>query len=74
MWVHDINLEREDKGEFSTLFHNLREDERRFYKYFRMTISSFDELLTIIKAYITKENTNYRFPISPEERLAITLR
>jgi len=52
----------------------LREDEKRFYIYYRMTIESFDNLLNMIRDSIKKEFTNYRNPISPVERLCITLR
>ncbi|KAJ8871809.1 hypothetical protein PR048_028149 [Dryococelus australis] len=52
----------------------LLADEQRFYVYFRMTKNSFDEILGMIETYISKEHTNYRGPIAPEERLAVTLR
>ncbi|CAH2006973.1 unnamed protein product [Acanthoscelides obtectus] len=52
----------------------LRLDEQRFYVYFRMTPGCFDEILNLVKDEIRKSDTNYREAISPEERLAITLR
>ena len=52
----------------------LRQDEKRFYIYFRMPSECFDEILNLIKEDITKKDTNYREVISAEERLAITLR
>lgn len=52
----------------------LRQDEKRFYKYFRMTSDCFDEILELIKSDICKNDTNYREAICPEERLAIALR
>ncbi|CAH1995266.1 unnamed protein product [Acanthoscelides obtectus] len=52
----------------------LRLDEQRFYVYFRMTPQCFDEILNLVKDEIRKSDTNYREAISPEERLAITLR
>ncbi|CAH1993203.1 unnamed protein product [Acanthoscelides obtectus] len=52
----------------------LRLDEQRFYVYFRMTQECFDEILNLVKDEIRKSDTNYREAISPEERLAITLR
>ena len=73
-WVHEINLECKDFGEFHTLMPELRQDEKRFYIYFRMPSECFDEILILIKEDITKKDTNYREAISAEERLAITLR
>lgn len=74
IWVHDINMARESKGEYHMLFQELRQHEERFYVYFRMTVDCFDELLELIKPDIKKQFTNYRRPIEPAERLAVTLR
>ncbi|XP_065837891.1 uncharacterized protein [Oscarella lobularis] len=49
-------------------------DHESFYKYFRMTPSRFDHLLSLIGPCITKESTTFRNSVSPGERLAITLR
>ena len=73
-WVHEINLERKDFGEFHTLMPELKQDEKRFYIYFRIPSECFDEVLNLIKEDITKMDTNYREAIPAEERLAITLR
>ena len=72
-WVHEINLERKDFGEFDTLMPELRKGEKLFYIYFRMPSECLDEILSLIKEDITKKDTNYREAISAE-RLAITLR
>jgi hypothetical protein len=66
-WVHEINLERKDFGEFHTLMPELREDEKWFYIYFRMPSKCFDEILSLIKEDITKTDTNYREAILAEE-------
>lgn len=52
----------------------LREDPRRFYIYFRMTPECYDEILVWIIEEIQKMPTNFRNPIPPSERLAISLR
>jgi hypothetical protein len=39
-----------------------------------MTLESFDEILKAIRNDITKQFTNWRMPIPPEERLAVALR
>lgn len=74
IWIHDINREREVEGQFHTLYPKLRRDEKRFYDTYRMYTESFDEILNMIKFDITKSYTEFRRPIGPEERLAITLR
>jgi len=66
-WVHEINIERKDFGEFHTLMPELRQDEKRFYVYFRMPIECFDKILSLIKEDITKMDTNYHEAISTEE-------
>src|SRR5436190_22554857 len=74
LWVHDINKDRIQYGEYHTLMPALRKDENRFYIYFRMNFECFDLLLDLISEEIRKEDTNYREAISPEERLVVTLR
>jgi hypothetical protein len=73
-WVHRINSTRLSHGCFYTLYPLLGQDPVRFFNYFRMSQSSFDELLTKIKDLITLQNTNMRSAIPPEEVLALTLR
>ena len=57
-WVHEINVERKDFGEFHTLMPELRRDEKCFYIYFRMPRECFDEILSLIKEDVTKMDTN----------------
>ena len=42
-------------------------DELFFFKYFRMSPTIFEELLTWIAPYIQKQETKMREPISPEK-------
>lgn len=71
-WVHPINSERHTSRHYVQLYKKLRQDPVKFY--FRMTISSFDELLSYIECDIQRQNTNMRSAIGPEEMLVITLR
>ena len=73
-WVHPTLILREEKGEFKNLIAELREDGERFFTYFRMSPSVFDELLEILGNRLHKRSTNFRKSICPAERLAITLR
>ena len=73
-WIHDTLKTRQSLGEYHRLVQELRLDSARFKKYFRMSPSVFDELLSMIGPLISKTNTNFRRPIDAGERLAITLR
>ncbi|XP_022160163.1 uncharacterized protein LOC111026394 [Myzus persicae] len=73
-WVHSVNKEREISGEYCTLMPELRKDPERFHIYFRMTPECFDQILGWIIDDIQKMPTNFRNPIPPSERLAISLR
>ena len=72
-WVHPINQRRDEVGIYS-LFEELRADEKKFFNYFRMSVSSFDELHSRLKDHIQRQNTKMRNPIQPVEMLAVTLR
>ena len=74
IWVHPLNEERTEKGEFYTHYTDHRQFEDRFFELYRMTVAQFDELLYIVGPRILKQETNFRRPLSPEERLAITIR
>jgi hypothetical protein len=53
---------------------NLRGHPQRFFEYIRMSISSFNVLLSQLEHHLSKETTSLRNPISPTERLVVTLR
>jgi hypothetical protein len=55
LWVHPISSSKLEEGCFYILFHKLREDERTFFNYFRMSISSFDELHNSFEVLISSE-------------------
>lgn len=74
IWVHPINERRREAGAFHTLFEELRQDDTKFFNYFRMSVSSFDGLLERLKDTIQRKNTKMRNCIQPVEMLAITLR
>jgi len=73
-WVYLLSTDREKKGQFTTFLENIRQYPDKFFEYYRMSISSFDELLKTLQPHITKNITEFRNPISAEERLTITLR
>jgi hypothetical protein len=64
-----------EKGEFHSLVHDMRVvDDTEVHKhYFRMDTAAFDDLLQRVSPLITHKRT-HRFPVSPAERLSLTLR
>lgn len=73
-WIHNIFRARLEEGEFHTLFRRLQDDERKFYKYYRMTPDKFNELLELVRIPLSKQNTKFRQSISAHERLTVFLR
>ena len=74
MWVCRIFQERESKGEFYLLVLDLRlHDEEYFFKYFRMSVMQYEELLSMVAPKIQKSSEK-RKCIGPSERLCVTLR
>lgn len=73
-WVHPILTERENYGAFHVLFEKLREDDEKFFNYFRMRKETFDKLLSNLYNKLKHQDTKMRNCISPAERLAVTLR
>ena len=73
-WVHPLNAVRLDEGQYHTIMDKLNTDPDKLYDYFRMSQTSFKELLDLLEPHIKKKDTIMRNSISAEERLAITLR
>jgi len=75
MWVHPLNSTRPSEGAFNLLFENIKKDPVKFFNYFRMSVSAFDELLTMyLGTRLLGIDTNMRKSITPAEKLAVTLR
>lgn len=72
--VHPINARRLTSGQFHILFDVLRNHSETFFSYFRMNVSSFDELCSYIKRGVRKQDTTFNNTISVEGRFAVTLR
>lgn len=67
---------RDDEGAMEVLVNrHLRKDGARFIQYFRLSFDLFASVLRYIERDITSEPTNIiPQPISPEVKLAVTLR
>ena len=74
-WVRKIYSERETKGEYCLPIKDLKLfDQEYFFRQFRMSPSIFELLLSMVGPRLKKPTTNMRDPISPSERLTVTLR
>ncbi|XP_026821629.1 uncharacterized protein LOC113560047 [Rhopalosiphum maidis] len=73
-WVYPIHSSNEHDIRFQVFYDNLKKYPEKFFDYYRMSISSFEELLEKVRLHLTKEITHFRNPISPEKRLTVTLR
>lgn len=71
---HEINVKRERLDEFNHLIPQLQNHAKHFFVCFRMSSNCFNEIFNLIDENLRKETTHFRIPISPSERLAITLR
>jgi len=77
VWVREwINLDRRlQYGQYSTLVQELeREAHCDFRNYMRMEGAMFHELLDRVTPRITRQTTNFRRPLEPGLKLAITIR
>ncbi|CAM4573446.1 unnamed protein product [Leuciscus chuanchicus] len=74
IWVHQTLRRQTQFGKFHHLLQELRLDDGRFQRYFRLSRAQFDDLLSRIGARITLQDTNYRRSIPAAERLSICLR
>lgn len=70
--VRPLFQQRKALGEYATLFQEIKVgDPEIFFKYTRMSSTTFDELLELLKPHLTRKSP---LAISPGERLAFTLR
>jgi len=72
MYIRPLYTKRNNLGEIN-IIPDLICDTEFYQKYFRMTKDSFNIIFNKIKDRISNRST-HRHPISPEIRLAITLR
>lgn len=74
LWIHPIISERENKGFFYTLYNEINQDPEIFFNFSRMSQTSFQELLAIVKEPISRRNTVMRKSIPAEEKLKMSLK
>lgn len=73
--VRPIFQQRSRFGAYRTLLEDLRyNDAEKYFNHMRMEPATFDHLLSMVGPWLEKE-TNFRHDVvTPEERLAITIR
>nr|CAH7712394.1 unnamed protein product [Callosobruchus chinensis] len=66
----DIVKQRRHFGEFSTLYETLRLNDKKFHEYTRMSVTTFDYILTKIESRLERTSTNFHLSdlISPAEK------
>ncbi|MEQ2297893.1 hypothetical protein AMECASPLE_039458 [Ameca splendens] len=74
LWVQQILQGREQFGDYHHLLQELRLDDGRFQRYFRLSRTQFEDLLSCVGRRIRLRDTNYRRCIPAAERLSICLR
>jgi len=75
IWVRSWLLRRPKLGHYRKLFAELKkEDKKGFKNFLRMDFPTFREILNRISPRIKKYGCNFRKPLSPGLKLAITLR
>ena len=74
-WVREIFRRRIQSGAFNTIVRELRLFDREyFFRFLRMSSERFEDLLSRVGPLIKKKKCRSREPISPAERLMVTLR
>ena len=72
--IHPINRRRLIYGEYHHLYTDLRKSPDKFFDYLRMSVNTYDFILSKINHRIRKKISNFKKPISPAERLYVTIR
>ena len=75
VWVRDWISRRPEQGLYDRLMVELRNgDPRSFQNFMRMPPAMFDEIVQRLTPRITKATTNWRAPLDPGLKVALTLR
>ncbi|XP_064471520.1 uncharacterized protein LOC135385872 [Ornithodoros turicata] len=75
VWVKPWLSRRKAQGCYEKLMRELTlEDAESYRSWIRMDTNTFEELLSLVRPHISKQDTNFRPAICAGERLAITLR
>ena len=73
MWVHPIYHNREEHGEYFTLYREYRQYDEKFFGWYRMTVEKFDDLLEMVEPQLRRQGCYFHEPVCAEEMLVITI-
>ena len=73
-WVHPLFGNRSRQGAFNNLIQELKDDDEKYFNYFRMSKSSYNELLHRLAPALQRQNTKFRNALTPDEQLTIAIR
>jgi hypothetical protein len=73
-WIHPLNCKRLSMSQFHLLYGKLREHPDKFFNFYRMSVKSFDELISLVGDHLRRVGNRRGDGIGSEERLTITLR
>jgi len=71
-WIRPINLQRDNPSNFIPFMEELKNDADHFFRYTRMTLEIYNNLLEKISPFLKK--SSLRKTLTPEQHLIITLR
>lgn len=71
-WIHPY-IEKNINCRMFVAAKELQETDRKFLDCYRMSKTTYLELVEIMTPQLQKQNTNMRECVSPQERLLITL-
>ena len=75
VWVKPWIIQRPISGAYNKLFSDLlNSDQAAFRNFIRMDLSAFEDLLSYIESDVARAETRLHHPISPRERLCVTIR
>ena len=73
MWVHPIYQNREEHGEYFTLYREYHQYDDKFFGWYRMSVEKFNELFDKLEPALRKKTMNFLEPICAEEMLVVTI-
>ena len=74
VWIHPLNEDQSQKGEFLNLYLDQWHFPENFFEHYRMMPQQFDEILHKIAPLIKKKDTNFQKAITAEVKLSLMLR
>lgn len=73
-WIHPFLQTRDETRHFDIFVEKIKKYNEKSFGYLIMNLKSFEELLSILKMFITKEDTRFRKSIKLEEMQTIVLK